>query len=84
MSPDRLFKSGFRELILKTPQVFKIACLTTIRNLFPSGFDQGPYHVGFGNRPTDAESYKPNGIPMERIFIINTKSEIVNMDGDRT
>jgi phosphatidate phosphatase LPIN len=31
MSPDRLLRSFSREIILKKPQVFKIACLSNIR-----------------------------------------------------
>jgi phosphatidate phosphatase PAH1 len=54
-----------------------------VRNLFPSGFDKEPFYCGFGNRPTDAESYEANGIPKDRIFIINPKSVIVNMGKDR-
>ena len=35
-SPDRLVKSFNREVILKEPHIFKIDCLTTIKNLFPT------------------------------------------------
>ena len=35
MSPDRLLRSFNREVILKKPQVFKIACLRNILKLFP-------------------------------------------------
>ena len=36
MSPDRLMKSFNREVVLRKPQVFKIACLKNIFNLFPT------------------------------------------------
>jgi len=51
MSPDRLFPSFRREVILKKPEVFKIACLRDIKNLFPI---YNPFYAGFGNRDTDA------------------------------
>mmetsp|Transcript_7664 Transcript_7664/g.10853 ORF Transcript_7664/g.10853 Transcript_7664/m.10853 type:complete len:105 (-) Transcript_7664:800-1114(-) len=35
MSPDRLLRSFNREVILRKPQVFKIACLKNILKLFP-------------------------------------------------
>jgi phosphatidate phosphatase LPIN len=36
-----------------------------------------PFYAGFGNRDTDAVSYASVGVPPERIFTINPKSEIV-------
>ena len=50
MSPDGLVSSFKREVIDKTPQMLKIACLTEIRNLFPK--DYNPFFSGFGNRAT--------------------------------
>jgi phosphatidate phosphatase LPIN len=74
MSPDRLLRSFSREIILKKPQVFKIACLSNIRQLFPHGFD--PFYAGFGNRETDAVSYRDVGVPLGKIFIINPEGEV--------
>lgn len=50
MSPDGLVSSFKREVIDKTPQTFKIACLTEIKNLFPK--IRNPFISGFGNRTT--------------------------------
>lgn len=50
LSPDSIMKSLKREVIDKTPEVFKIACLMEIANLFP--VDEFPFYAGFGNRIT--------------------------------
>jgi len=54
--------------------MFKIAALKNIRNLFPD--DSNPFYCGFGNRDTDAVSYRAVGISLGRIFIINHDGEI--------
>ena len=54
--------------------MFKIAALKNIRNLFPDEWN--PFHTGFGNRDTDAISYRAVGISLSRIFIINHDGEI--------
>lgn len=35
MSPDRMLRSGVRELVIKKPHIFKIGTLGNIRSLFP-------------------------------------------------
>lgn len=53
-SPQNFLRSIHREVIARNPQVFKMACLTSIMNLFPERADgTGPFHAGFGNRHTD-------------------------------
>jgi phosphatidate phosphatase LPIN len=74
MSPDRLMRSFNREVILKKPQVFKIACLNNIKNLYPPGVL--PFYAGFGNRDTDAISYREVGVALGKIFIINPAGEV--------
>lgn len=74
LSPDRLLRSFKREVIHRQPQMFKIAALKNIRNLFPD--DSSPFYCGFGNRDTDAVSYRAVGISLGRIFIINHDGEI--------
>jgi phosphatidate phosphatase PAH1 len=54
--------------------MFKIAALKNIRNLFPD--EHHPFYCGFGNRDTDAVSYRAVGIDLGRIFIINHDGEI--------
>ncbi|XP_019430728.1 PREDICTED: phosphatidate phosphatase PAH2-like [Lupinus angustifolius] len=75
ISPDGLFPSLYREVILRAPHEFKIACLEDIRALFPP--DCNPFYAGFGNRDTDEISYLKVGIPKGKIFIINPRGEIV-------
>lgn len=77
MSPDRLMHSFKREVIDRKPQLFKIAALLNIKNLFKD--NQSPFYAGFGNRDTDAISYRAVGIDFRRIFIINPRSEVVIM-----
>lgn len=78
MSPDRLLTSFNREVILRKPQVFKIACLKNILKLFPR--NQSPFYCGFGNRETDAVSYMDVGVPLSKIFIINPEGEITQCE----
>ncbi|KAJ1822267.1 lipin Ned1 [Coemansia sp. RSA 2599] len=74
LSPDRLFTSFHREVIMKRPQEFKMACLRDIRNLF--GDQQSPFYAGFGNRITDAMSYRSVNVPVSRICTIDSYGEI--------
>lgn len=88
LSPDRTMAALRREVILKKPEVFKIACLNDIRSLyFHKDIDMDaanddneekptPFFAGFGNRITDALSYRTVGIPSSRIFTINTEGEV--------
>lgn len=74
ISPDRLFKSFFREVIEKNPQKFKTAALNEIGGLFP--LEHCPFYAGFGNRDTDAIAYRAAGVDLNRIFIINPAGNI--------
>ena len=76
MSPDRMIRSGSREVIIKKPHIFKIGTLTNIKNLFPSC----PYYAGFGNRDTDTVAYLDVGIPLCKILIINPKGELYHFE----
>jgi phosphatidate phosphatase LPIN len=97
MSPDRTMAALRREVYLRKPEVFKMACLRDIMNLFTSetqavsnvssptsptetkqvAFQQRtPFYAGFGNRLTDALSYRSVGIPPTRIFTINSNAEV--------
>ena len=70
LSPDRLIKSFYREVIIRQPHIFKINCLSNIKSLFEVNYQ--PFNLGFGNRVTDTKSYRAVDIPLSRIFIINT------------
>lgn len=74
MSPDRTIAALRREIYLRKPEVFKMACLRDILNLF--GQEKKPFYAGFGNRLTDALSYRSVNIPSTRIFTINSNAEV--------
>lgn len=109
LSPDRTMAALRREVILKKPEVFKIACLNDMRSLYfdRHGHVKGeaderrherenekhaleeeqmsleemeerptPFFAGFGNRITDALSYRTVGVPSSRIFTINPDGEV--------
>ncbi|KAJ4358085.1 lipin Ned1 [Didymosphaeria variabile] len=76
MSPDRTIAALRREVYLRKPEVFKMACLRDIMNLFGKPSGQTPFYAGFGNRFTDALSYRSVNIPSTRIFTINSNAEV--------
>lgn len=73
MSPDRLFRSLHREVVLKKPHLFKTACLKDILGLFGG---HSPFYAGFGNRITDALAYRSVNVPISRIFTIDYRGDI--------
>ena len=77
MSPDGVFTSLRREVIEKKPHLLKIPLLTELKHLFPTVLK--PFYAGFGNRETDAISYRYLDIPLNRCFIINTSSEVIQL-----
>lgn len=74
MSPDRTIAALRREIYLRKPEVFKMACLRDILSLF--SHKRNPFYAGFGNRLTDALSYRSVNIPSTRIFTINSNAEV--------
>lgn len=98
LSPDRTIAALRREVYLRKPEIFKMACCRDIMSLFighggaenttegaiEAGLrkdldlpaSKSPFYAGFGNRITDALSYRTVGIPSTRIFTINSNSEI--------
>ena len=77
MSPDGLFSALKREIIQRKPHLLKIPLLTEIKNLFPE--NTKPFFAGFGNRDTDAIAYRYLDIPLNNIFIVNPKSEVIQL-----
>ncbi|KAG1735729.1 Lipin/Ned1/Smp2-domain-containing protein [Suillus paluster] len=75
MSPDRLMASLHREVIMRKPEVFKMACLRDIQRLFGDS-SRTPFYAGFGNRITDALSYRSVNVPSARIFTIDSSGEV--------
>ncbi|KAF2661983.1 LNS2-domain-containing protein [Lophiostoma macrostomum CBS 122681] len=76
MSPDRTIAALRREIYLRKPEVFKMACLRDIKDLFGRPPGQTPFYAGFGNRLTDALSYRSVNIPSTRIFTINSNAQV--------
>ena len=74
LSPDRTMAALRREIYLRKPEAFKMKCLRDIRKLFSP--QRSPFYAGFGNRLTDALSYRTVNIPSTRIFTINTDAEV--------
>uniref|UniRef100_A0A8D3BQI5 phosphatidate phosphatase n=1 Tax=Scophthalmus maximus TaxID=52904 RepID=A0A8D3BQI5_SCOMX len=75
LSPSSLFSAFHREVIEKKPEIFKIECLTDIKNLFQH--NKQPFYAAFGNRANDAFAYKEVGVPVCRIFTVNPKGELI-------
>ncbi|XP_035385320.1 LOW QUALITY PROTEIN: phosphatidate phosphatase LPIN1 [Electrophorus electricus] len=75
LSPSSLFSALHREVIEKKPETFKVECLNDIKNLFYPNTQ--PFYAAFGNRATDVYSYKEVGVPLNRIFTVNPKGELV-------
>ncbi|NXP51984.1 LPIN3 phosphatase, partial [Heliornis fulica] len=74
LAPSSLFSAFHREVIEKKPEVFKVACLTDIQNLFATKL---PFYAAFGNRANDVCAYKQVGLPESRIFTVNPKGELI-------
>lgn len=72
-NPDGVLEAIYKEVILKKPEEFKIACLRQIKNLFNN---KNPFVAGFGNKVTDVVTYKAVEIPANRIYTVNALGEI--------
>ena len=81
-SPNRTFASLIREVVRRKPQEFKIPVLRSISDTFT--MESSPFVGGFGNRPTDEQSYIRAGVDKDKIFIINTKGVIQYKKPDGT
>ncbi|KAF5917537.1 hypothetical protein HPG69_017429 [Diceros bicornis minor] len=75
LSPSSLVSALHREVIEKKPEVFKIACLSDIRQLFLP--HRQPFYAAFGNRPNDVIAYQQVGLPDSRIFTVNPRGELI-------
>uniref|UniRef100_A0A5K3FWW6 LNS2 domain-containing protein n=1 Tax=Mesocestoides corti TaxID=53468 RepID=A0A5K3FWW6_MESCO len=78
LSPNSLLITIQMEIIQKRPQVLKIANLKRLGELFRHQNPDAPcpFFAGFGNRPSDVETYRAIGIPDSRIFIVNPEGVI--------
>ncbi|XP_035802295.1 phosphatidate phosphatase LPIN2-like isoform X2 [Amphiprion ocellaris] len=75
LAPSSLFSALHREVIEKKPEVFKVACLSDIRDLFNP--QRQPFYAAFGNRTNDAYAYKQVGVSETKIFTVNPKGELI-------
>ncbi|ODN96515.1 phosphatidate phosphatase LPIN [Cryptococcus wingfieldii CBS 7118] len=87
MSPDRLMASLHRrEVIMRKPELFKMACLRDIQRLFGEQAKEA-FYAGFGNRITDAMSYRSVGIEASKIYTIDStgvvKTELLQSAGHK-
>jgi len=78
LNPTSLVNAFHREVIIKKPEEFKIACLRDIQKLFPDfdSEDGNPFYAGYGNRVNDVWAYTAVQIQVSRIFTINPKGEL--------
>ena len=60
---------------MRKPELFKMACLRDIQRLFGETV-KNPFYGGFGNRITDALSYRSVNVPSARIFTIDHTGEV--------
>ena len=86
MSPDRLMASLHREVIMRKPELFKMACLRDIQRLFGQEA-KAAFYAGFGNRITDAMSYRSVGVEPSKIYTIDStgvvKTELLQTAGHK-
>ena len=66
---ESLLQAGRLEVIEKRPELFKIECLTKLRQLF---LCSTPFFAGYGNRQNDLVAYEAVGIPKCMLFLIAT------------
>ncbi|XP_038051504.1 phosphatidate phosphatase LPIN2-like isoform X2 [Patiria miniata] len=81
LNPSSLIRAFHREVIIKKPEEFKIRCLKDIQSLFPSSMNStpcNPFYAGFGNRINDTWAYRAVGIPVSRIFTINSQGKVTH------
>jgi len=72
LNPESALRSFKREVIDKRPEIFKIKCLDTLKDLYY----RNPYFAGYGNKPTDVAAYQAVGISLSHIFIINKSGSV--------
>ena len=61
---------------MRQPQLFKMACLRDIRRLFGEE-GEDVFFAGFGNRLTDAMSYRSVGVKASKVFTIDSNGVVV-------
>ncbi len=74
-SPSNYLQSIKQEMVIKTAYILKTNILSSIGRLFAPF----PFSAGFGNKDTDAIGYRMVGVPLEKVFIINKKSQVIQL-----
>ena len=71
---------------MRKPELFKMACLRDIQRLFGDQAKEA-FFAGFGNRITDAMSYRSVGIETAKIYTIDStgvvKTELLQGAGHK-
>ena len=71
---------------MRKPELFKMACLRDIQRLFGHKANEA-FFAGFGNRITDAMSYRSVGVPTSKIYTIDStgvvKTELLQSAGHK-
>lgn len=71
---------------MRKPELFKMACLRDIQRLFGAKAMEA-FYAGFGNRITDAMSYRSVGVPTSKIYTIDSagvvKTELLQAAGHK-
>ncbi|KAL5970971.1 Phosphatidate phosphatase LPIN3 [Taenia solium] len=76
LSPTSLLDAFHREVIARTPELFKIECLKEVKELFGPG--SNPFYAAFGNRVSDVKAYIESGFELGRIYTVNPGGELRN------
>ena len=85
MNPTSLVNAFHREVIIKKPEEFKIACLRDIQKLFPDfdNEDGNPFYAGYGNRVNVSKAFhfihnnpfSENQIQFEKMGVLFKKNK---------
>ena len=77
LNPTSLVSALHREVIIKKPEEFKIACLRDIQKLFP----ENPFYCGYGNRTNVSIVLNPTGCNYLNHVMISSigNSKFLNM-----
>ena len=71
---------------MRKPELFKMACLRDIQRLFRDKATEA-FFAGFGNRITDAMSYRSVGVKTAKIYTIDStgvvKTELLRAAGHK-
>ena len=85
LNPVNLYNAFHSELIDRSSCEFKLNCLNEIKALFAAQSSQllnNPFHAAFGNRQSDANTYRACGIDSNLIFTVNPFGDLRTYDAD--